>query len=126
MILFYNNLHSNTAYEPSQHLLLPLDRAGLQQIESQEWRSRTIPMCTMPSDVLISSLLRQYFFISLYRAFGQSLASENASRLVSMQVAEKNIEERLTEFKGEFRQKRQSAITGELLEIISGFELSQG
>ncbi|WP_373536813.1 F0F1 ATP synthase subunit gamma [Microcoleus sp.] len=126
IILFYNNLHSNTSYEPSQHLLLPLDRAWLQQIENQEWRSRTIPMFTMPSDILISSLLRQYFFISLYRAFGQSLASENASRLVSMQVAEKNIEERLTEFKGEFRQKRQSAITGELLEIIAGFELSQG
>ncbi|MGQ4650616.1 F0F1 ATP synthase subunit gamma [Lyngbya aestuarii] len=126
IILFYNNLHSNTAYEPSQHLLLPLDRAWLQQIESQEWRSRTIPMFTMPSDVLISSLLRQYFFISLYRAFGESLASENASRLTSMQVAEKNIEDRLTEFKGEFQQKRQSAITGELLEIIAGFELSQG
>lgn len=126
IILFYNNLHSNTSYKPSQHLLLPLDRTWLQQIKSQEWRSHTIPMFTMPSDVLISSLLRQYFFISLYRAFGESLASENASRLVSMQVAEKNIEERLTEFKGEFRQKRQSAITGELLEIISGFELSQG
>lgn len=126
IILFYNNLHSNTSYEPSQHLLLPLDRSWLQRIENQKWRSRTIPMFTMPSDVLISSLLRQYFFISLYRAFGESLASENASRLVSMQVAEKNIEERLDEFKGEFRQKRQSAITGELLEIISGFELSQG
>ncbi|PZV15703.1 MAG: F0F1 ATP synthase subunit gamma [Pseudanabaena sp.] len=126
IILFYNNLHSNTTYKPSQHLLLPLDRAWLQQIENQEWRSRTIPMFTIPSDVLISSLLRQYFFIALYRAFGESLASENASRLVSMQVAEKNIEERLDEFKGEFRQKRQSAITGELLEIISGFELSQG
>jgi F-type H+-transporting ATPase subunit gamma len=126
IILFYNHLHSNTSYQSSQHLLLPLDRAWFQQIENQEWRSRTIPMFTMPSDALISSLLRQYFFISLYRAFGESLASENASRLVSMQVAEKNIEERLTEFKGEFRQKRQSAITGELLEIISGFELSQG
>lgn len=126
IILFYNNLHSNISYKPSQHILLPLDRAWLQDIESQKWRSRTIPTFTMPSDVLISSLLKQYFFISLYRAFGESLASENASRLVSMQVAEKNIEDRLTEFKGEFQQKRQSAITGELLEIVAGFELSQG
>ncbi|OIP74707.1 MAG: F0F1 ATP synthase subunit gamma [Oscillatoriales cyanobacterium CG2_30_44_21] len=125
IILFYNNLHSNTSYKPSQHILLPLDRAWLQDIESQKWRSRTIPTFTMPSDVLISSLLRQYFFISLYRAFGESLASENASRLISMQVAEKNIEDRLTEFKGEFQQQRQSAITGELLEIVAGFELSQ-
>ncbi len=126
ILLFYNHLDSNTFYEQYKLQLLPLDRQWLQHIESQEWRSRTIPTFTMSSDVLIASLLRQYFFISLYRAFGESLASENASRLASMQVAEKNIEDRITEFTGEFQQERQSAITGELLEIISGFELSQG
>ncbi|MEH1784194.1 MAG: F0F1 ATP synthase subunit gamma [Nostoc sp.] len=122
--LFYNHLHSNTLWEPYKLQLLPLDGEWLQHIESQEWRSRTLPTFTMPSDVLVASLLRQYFFILLYRAFGESLAGENASRLASMQVAEKNIEERLTEFTGEFQQKRQTAITDELLEIISAFELS--
>jgi F-type H+-transporting ATPase subunit gamma len=130
--LFYNHLHSNTLWEPYKLQLLPLDSAWLQHIESQTWRgvseveprSHTLPTFTMPSDVLVASLLRQYFFILLYRAFGESLAGENASRLASMQVAEKNIEERLTEFTGEFQQKRQTAITDELLEIISAFELS--
>ncbi|MCW5317225.1 F0F1 ATP synthase subunit gamma [Nostoc sp. KVJ3] len=122
--LFYNHLHSNTLWEPYKLQLLPLDGEWLQHIESQEWRSRTLPTFTMPSDVLVASLLRQYFFILLYRAFGESLAGENASRLASMQVAEKNIEERLTEFTGQFQQKRQTAITDELLEIISAFELS--
>lgn len=130
--LFYNHLHSNTLWEPYKLQLLPLDGEWLQHIESQEWRavseveprSGTLPTFTMPSDVLVASLLRQYFFILLYRAFGESLAGENASRLASMQVAEKNIEERLTEFTGQFQQKRQTAITDELLEIISAFELS--
>ncbi|MEH1766615.1 MAG: F0F1 ATP synthase subunit gamma [Nostoc sp.] len=122
--LFYNHLHSNTLWEPYKLQLLPLDGEWLQHIESQEWRSRTLSTFTMPSDVLVASLLRQYFFILLYRAFGESLAGENASRLASMQVAEKNIEERLTEFTGQFQQKRQTAITDELLEIISAFELS--
>ncbi|OYE00581.1 F0F1 ATP synthase subunit gamma [Nostoc sp. 'Peltigera membranacea cyanobiont' 232] len=122
--LFYNHLHSNTLWEPYKLQLLPLDGQWLQHIESQEWRSRTLPTFTMPSDVLVASLLRQYFFILLYRAFGESLAGENASRLASMQVAEKNIEERLTEFTSQFQQKRQTAITDELLEIISAFELS--
>ena len=44
----------------------------------------------------------------------------------SLKSAIPNIEERLTEFKEEFQQKRQSAITGELLEIIAGFELNRG
>jgi F-type H+-transporting ATPase subunit gamma len=40
-----------------------------------------------------------------------------------MQVAEKNIEERLGEFRHQFQHKRQSEITEELLEIISAFEV---
>ena len=124
ILLFYNHLHSNTFYEPYKLQLLPLERAWLQYIESQAWRSRTLPTFTMPSDVLVASLLQQYFFILLYRAFGESLAGENASRLASMQVAEKNIEERITEFTSQFQQKRQTAITEELLEITSAFELS--
>ncbi|MEH2382098.1 MAG: F0F1 ATP synthase subunit gamma [Nostoc sp.] len=132
ILLFYNHLHSNTLCEPYKLQLLPLDGEWLQHIYCQEWlavnavepRSRTLPTFTMPSDVLVASLLRQYFFILLYRAFGESLAGENASRLASMQVAEKNIEERLTEFTSQFQQKRQTAITDELLEIISAFELS--
>ncbi|MHC5894990.1 F0F1 ATP synthase subunit gamma [Nostoc sp.] len=132
IFLFYNHLHSNTLCEPYKLQLLPLDRAWLQHIENETWRavsaveprSRTLPTFTMPSDTLVASLLRQYFFILLYRAFGESLAGENASRLASMQVAEKNIAERLTEFTGQFQQKRQTAITDELLEITSAFELS--
>ena len=130
IFLFYNHLHSNTLCEPYKLQLLPLDREWLQHIESETWKtvsaveSRTLPTFTMPSDVLVASLLRQYFFILLYRAFGESLAGENASRLASMQVAEKNIAERLTEFTGQFQQKRQTEITDELLEITSAFELS--
>ena len=89
ILLFYNHLHSNTFYEPFKLQLFPLAHEWLQHIESQEWRSRTIPTFSMSSDILIASLLRQYFFISLYRAFGESLASENASRLASMQVGER-------------------------------------
>jgi len=75
----------------------------------------------MSSDRLFSSLLRQYFFLSLYRTFVQSLASENSSRLASMQVAEKNIEERLAEFTIAYQQERQNIITDELLEIVSAY-----
>lgn len=130
IFLFYNHLHSHTLCEPYKLQLLPLDRQWLHHIESETWRSmsgaesRTLPTFTMPSDVLIASLLRQYFFILLYRAFGESLAGENASRLASMQIAEKNIAERLTEFTSQFQQQRQTAITDELLEITSAFELS--
>jgi F-type H+-transporting ATPase subunit gamma len=39
-----------------------------------------------------------------------------------MQAAEKNIEERLADLNADYRQQRQNSITGELLDIVSGFE----
>jgi F-type H+-transporting ATPase subunit gamma len=39
-----------------------------------------------------------------------------------MQAAEKNIGERLSDLNSEYRRQRQSSITGELLDIASGFE----
>jgi F-type H+-transporting ATPase subunit gamma len=71
---------------------------------------------------IISDLIKQYFFITLYRAFCFSLASENASRLASMQSAEKNIDSRLEALNFLFRRERQNGITEELNDIISGFK----
>ena len=79
-------------------------------------------MFTMDADQLFSALVRQYLFVSLFRACAESLASENASRLAAMRGAERNIGERITELTGQFHQVRQMAITEELLDIAGGFE----
>ena len=71
----------------------------------------------------IRSLIREYLFVSVYRAFANSLASENASRLAAMQNAEKNIGERLEELDVQFHRQRQMTITEELLDIVAGFEV---
>lgn len=67
-------------------------------------------------------MIQQYFFITLYRSLCYSLASENASRLASMQAAEKNIDERLDELNASFRRQRQNQITEEINDIVSGFK----
>ena len=79
-------------------------------------------MFTMEESELFQRLIREYLFVSLFRAFAESLASENASRLASMQVAERNIEEHLHALTTESRQLRQMTITSELLDIISAYE----
>ena len=60
--------------------------------------------------------------MTLYRACAESLASENASRLASMQRADKNINELLEKLKGVSNRLRQSNIDEELFDVISGFE----
>lgn len=67
------------------------------------------------------ALMREYLFVSLFRACAESLASENASHLVAMQRADKNINELLENLDGTFHRLRQSGIDEELFDVISGF-----
>ena len=69
-------------------------------------------------------MVQQHLFLQLFRACAESLASENASRIAAMQQAESNIQQRLSNLNSEFNQSRQTAITEELLDIITGFEAS--
>ena len=90
------------------------------------WTSRSLPQFSLPAEKLLSSLVRQQMFIKLFSACAESLAGEHASRLMSMQVAEKNIQERLETLTANYRQQRQGQITEELLDVVSGFEALRG
>jgi F-type H+-transporting ATPase subunit gamma len=122
ILLFYHQSLSTTAFQPFSLQLLPLDPAWLQALEQRPWSSPGWPMVAEPWTESLAAGLRQYLFIALHRAMVESLASENAARLSSMQAAEKNIEERLDDLNADYRQQRQNAITGELLDIVGGFE----
>lgn len=119
--LFYNRPLNNSSFGSHAEALLPVNLAALREVKST-WLSSSLPTFTLPAPQLLSSLLRQFFFVSLYRAHALSLAAENAARLAAMQAAEKNIEERLDQLKTVFQQERQAAITEELLDIVSGFK----
>lgn len=107
---------------PSRLQLLPVDRAWLESLAQRKWPSRSLPTFTMDWHRLFSALIRQHLFVSLYQAVAESLASENASRLASMQAAEKNIQDHLTGLTAGYHQQRQQSITEELLDIVAGFE----
>ncbi len=126
MYLFFNHYVSGATYRPMTLRLLPVDRQWLKNLEMKKWPSRTLPLFTMDWEALFRSLIREYLFVSLYRAFAESLASENASRLAAMQSAEKNIEERLDELYLQYHRQRQMTITEELLDIVAGFEALGG
>lgn len=126
IVLFYNKSISSATFSPQMVYLFPLEMSWLSSLAEKKWPSRSIPTFSMDADQLLASLIRQYLFFSLYRAFIESLASENASRLLSMQVAEKNIEEHLNELNMRFHRQRQTAITSELLDVITGFEAITG
>ncbi len=122
IVLFYNQSGPGASYHPTTVRLLPMDPHLLQTLRKKQWPGKTIPTFTMDWRELFAALIRQYVSIALYRAYAESLASENAHRLTSMQAAEKNIEERLDGLSAHYHRMRQSSITEELRDIISGFE----
>jgi F-type H+-transporting ATPase subunit gamma len=70
----------------------------------------------------LRALIREYLFVSIFRACSESLASENASRLAAMQRADNNIDELLETLHRDFHRLRQSGIDEELFDVISGVE----
>lgn len=121
IVLYYNRPEDNSTFMEDTELLFPIDLLEISKTKVK-WESNSIPTYFVEKEKIISDLIRQYFFITLYRAFCFSLASENASRLASMQSAEKNIEERLDDLNFEYRRERQNSITEELNDVVSGFK----
>jgi len=124
IVLFYNRPVAGIAgsFLPQMSHLFPIDAGWFAGLAKREWQTHCLPTYSMDTQMLFSSLVREHLFFSLYRAFAESLASENSSRLTSMQAAERNIEEHLSELLARYRKQRQEAISSELLDILTGYE----
>jgi len=123
VLLFYNRHTVGRTYRPTGFKLLPVNLHRFRSLEEEAWPSRSLPTFSMDRRQLLTRLLRQYLFVSIFRACAESQASEHASRLVAMQSAERNLDERLEEVTMDFRRARQNAITSELLDVVSGYEV---
>jgi F-type H+-transporting ATPase subunit gamma len=122
LYVFHNRPQSGALYEPVSQRLLPLDAQWQQGLAKVPWPTGTLPEVMGGGVGTLRALIREYLFISVFRACAESLAAENASRLAAMERADKNIEELLEHLHGTFHRLRQSGIDEELFDVISGFE----
>ncbi|MBW1906628.1 MAG: F0F1 ATP synthase subunit gamma [Deltaproteobacteria bacterium] len=120
--LFYNRPTSGAVYVPVSQRLLPLDENWRRKLVELPWPTGNLPEVMGGGTATLRALIREYLFVSLFRACAESLASENASRLAAMQRADKNIDELLEDLNRTFHRLRQSGIDEELFDVISGFE----
>jgi F-type H+-transporting ATPase subunit gamma len=118
----HNRRLSQVQYEPVRRTLLPVSPRDLVPQRLRRWPRRSLPLITMPPRGLWQSIVRQHLFVLLFQACAESQASENAARIAAMQAAETHIRDRLEELGRDYQQLRQTSITAELLDIISGFE----
>jgi F-type H+-transporting ATPase subunit gamma len=122
LYLFHNCPRSGAAYEPVSQHLLPLDAQWGLRLTQLPWPTRILPEVLGGRDQTLSALVREYLFVSLFKACAESLASENASRLAAMQRAEKNIDEMVLTLNQTLRRLRQNSIDEELFDVLSGYE----
>jgi F-type H+-transporting ATPase subunit gamma len=104
-----------------RRLLLPLDVTTL--------RARPLlqpPLHNLKPLVLYERLLAEYVFALLTEATVEAIAAENAARLFAMGSAHDNVSRKLEGLYRDARYARQTEITTEVLDIVTGAEAQMG
>ncbi len=109
-------------YHPVAQRILPFDAGWRRDLLAMPWPDACVPEVMGDTIKTLGALIREYLFVSCYRACAHSLASENASRLAAMQRADRNIDEMLHVFRTQWNQLRQESIDEELFDVVAGFE----
>lgn len=95
--------------------VLPLAGTLLEQMVE-----RPPPLHHLPARVLLERLAGEYLLAEVTHAIMEAFASENGARLQVMEAADRNIDNRLNGLEVHARSARQTAITAELLDVITG------
>ena len=113
----FGRSRQGTAIDIEQRQVLPIERAHLARKPEQE-----PPLHNLRPGPLLEKLVAEYVFALLTEAAVESLASENAARFAAMESAHDNVSKKLNGLQESARQARQSEITEELLDIMTGAE----
>jgi F-type H+-transporting ATPase subunit gamma len=115
--VIFARYHPGSASMVNRRLILPLDLDAL-----ATKRSRLPPLHNLAQRPLLEKLVAEYVFALLTEAGVESIASENAARFAAMESAHHNVAKRLDQLWQQARQARQTEITNELFELVTGAE----
>lgn len=119
--LFHHQPQSRDRYSPTKLRILPLDHHWRDRFTALQWPGKNLPEVVGNTQQTLLAFVHEYLFVALFRTCAESLASENASRLLAMQRAEKNINELLDTMQRHFHRLRQSGIDEELFDLVAGY-----
>jgi F-type H+-transporting ATPase subunit gamma len=114
--VIYNRYRSVSEQVPTEEKLLPFDWGPVASAQAEK-RGELDHYLSLPE--LVTGLISEYVFISLYRIAAESFTSEQASRLVAMDEATRNAEKMLKSLLELERRERQEQITRQALELIA-------
>ncbi|MCW9707369.1 ATP synthase F1 subunit gamma [Fodinibius salsisoli] len=116
--LAYNEFKSVIAQERIVETVLPIDPESL--VEEDEQTSQKEYIYEPGVDEILEKLLPSHLNLQLWKAILESNAAEQGARMTAMDNATENANELQDDLELEYNRARQSAITTEISEIISG------
>ncbi|MDR2364019.1 MAG: ATP synthase F1 subunit gamma [Spirochaetaceae bacterium] len=119
----YTHMYSTIKLAPDVRQVLPLNAEKMQsELARFESQKRTeLRFEYLPSEnAVFDSLVPLYIKGIIYGALVESYASEQSARMAAMDEASKNAEEMLAALQIHYNRARQTSITQEVTEIISG------
>ncbi|MDR1494756.1 MAG: F0F1 ATP synthase subunit gamma, partial [Rickettsiales bacterium] len=93
--IYFTNYNSRGSGSIIKRRILPLDRKSFNKLREKKWPTNNIPQWRLDSRKLASDFIQQHLFSDIYLALVNSLASEQISRIETLQSAEQNIKDRI-------------------------------
>lgn len=117
----FNEFKSVIAQIRTIQKVLPLEKENISKSDSDNENEQAIDYLYEPnSQAILDRLLPLHLNMQLWRAVLESNASEQGARMTAMDSATENAKDLEKELKLKYNQARQSAITTEISEIVSG------
>jgi len=113
----YNKFNSAISQEVTLEQLLPFEAT-----EMSEGERDTDYLYEPSEEDLFEALLVRHLNIQMHRMICESTASEHGARMTAMESATTNAGDMIKSLTLQYNRARQSAITTELIEVISGAE----
>ncbi len=120
--LVYNQFKNAAVQIQTTEQFLPVEIS-----EEEAGKNNNYDFIFEPSqEEIIRELIPRSLKIQFYKAILDSNAAEHGARMTAMHQATDNATELLKELTLQYNKARQSTITGEILEIVSGAEALKG
>ncbi|MGF1742658.1 F0F1 ATP synthase subunit gamma [Vibrio profundum] len=117
LYVVYNHFVNTMVQQPTIDQLLPLPKSDSEEMQRKHaWDYIYEP----EPEPLLDKLLMRYIESQVYQGVVENLACEQASRMIAMKSATDNASDLIDELELVYNKARQSAITQELSEIVSG------
>lgn len=122
VFLIYTEFISSTSYRSVAEQFLPLS------LERSEKKSRSLSfgyLLEPSANRVMETLIPHFFKIKIEHALKQALVAEQISRMIAMKQATENAGDMIGALTQLRNKARQSSITKELIEIVTGFRAQQ-